>query len=101
MANAIKITDVKIRLMGESSILLAVASLTLADCFVVHDIKIISTEKGLILAMPNKKGKDGKHRDVAHPTSQKVRQQIETAVFNEYYRLTTPVAAREVAATVK
>ena len=38
----------------DDSKLKAVASITIDDCFVVHDIKVIEGEKGLFIAMPSR-----------------------------------------------
>ena len=51
-----KITDVRVRKVETDSKMKAVASITIDDVFVVHDIKIIDGDKGLFIAMPSKKG---------------------------------------------
>ena len=54
------ISEVRIRKVDkEDSKLKAVASVTIVDCFVVHDIKIIQGETNLFIAMPSKKTKEG------------------------------------------
>lgn len=59
------ITDVRIRKISDDGKMRAVASITLDDEFVVHDIKIIDGQNGLFIAMPSKKMSDGAFRDVA------------------------------------
>lgn len=81
-----KITNVSIRMLGDQ-ILQGVASVTFDECFVVHDIKIIQGKYGRIVAMPNKKGADGKHRDVAHPLKKQTRKRIERTVLAEFDRV--------------
>ena len=49
------ITDVHVRKITQEGKMKAVVSITLDDVFVVHDIKVIEGEKGLIIAMPSKK----------------------------------------------
>lgn len=93
----LKITSVKIRLIDDGGILLGTASVTLFDCFVVHDLKLISTDKGLMVAMPSKKSKDGKYRDVAHPITRKARSAIERAVLSAYDALIQMDTATQVA----
>lgn len=53
------ITDVRIRKISDDGKMRAVASITLDDEFVVHDIKIIDGQNGLFIAMPSKKMSDG------------------------------------------
>ena len=55
-----EITDVRVRKVPNEGRLRAVASITLDDEFVVHDIKIIEGEKGLFIAMPSKKNPRGR-----------------------------------------
>lgn len=54
-----QITDVRVRRVAKEGKLKAVASITLDEEFVVHDIKVIEGEKGLFIAMPSKKSADG------------------------------------------
>ena len=50
------ISEVRIRKVEkDDSKLKAVASVTIDNCFVVHDIKIIQGESNLFIAMPSKK----------------------------------------------
>lgn len=62
-----QITDVRIRKVEKEGKMKAVASITIDNEFVVHDIKIIDGDKGLFIAMPSKKTLDGEYRDIAHP----------------------------------
>lgn len=50
------ITEVRIKLTGENNErLCAFSSITFADAFVVHDLKIIEDARGLFVAMPSRK----------------------------------------------
>ena len=80
-----KISDVRIRFVKkEDSKLKAVASITIDDCFVVHDIKIIEGEKGLFIAMPSRKAADGEYRDIAHPINSATRERIQSIILEKY-----------------
>lgn len=78
-----KITEVKIFPVNEDR-LKAYVTITLDDCFVVRDLKIIQGTTGLFVAMPSKKRKDGQFRDIAHPLNQETRAMIEDRVFEAY-----------------
>jgi len=78
-----KITEVKVFPVNEDR-LKAYVSITIDDCFVVRDLKIIQGTTGLFVAMPSKKRKDGQFRDIAHPLNQSTRTEIEDAVFDAY-----------------
>lgn len=71
----------------EEERLKAYATITLDQCFLVRDLKIIHGNKGLFVAMPSKKRKDGTYQDTAHPLNRDTRQMIEEAVLGEYDRL--------------
>ena len=80
-----EITDIRIRLVTkDDSKLKAVASFTIDDAFVVHDVKVVEAENGPFMAMPSKQGPDGKYRDIVHPKNTETRQMIETAVLKAY-----------------
>ncbi len=79
-----KITNVKVRQIDSSSKLKGVASVTLNDCFVVHEIRILEGDSGLFIAMPSKKVKEGVHKDTCHPINKDTRNIFEEAVIAEY-----------------
>lgn len=83
------ITDVRIRKISDDGKMRAVASITLDDEFVVHDIKIIDGQNGLFIAMPSKKMSDGAFRDVAHSICSEVRNQIKEQIFQAYEKMLT------------
>lgn len=78
------ISDIRIRKIEKESKLKAVASITIEEAFVVHDIKIIEGDNGLFIAMPSKKGTDGEFRDICHPISSQVRDEIKNLVIEAY-----------------
>ena len=65
-----KISDVRIRFVKkDDSKLKAVASITIDDCFVVHDIKVIE-------------GSDGPF--IAHPLNTETREELRNAILAAY-----------------
>ncbi len=80
-----EITDVRIRLVQkEETKLKAVASITIDNCFVVHDIKIIDGNEGRFIAMPSRKSSDGTFKDVAHPINSETRDYIIKKVLDAF-----------------
>lgn len=79
-----KITDVRIRKVEKEGKMKAVASITIENEFVVHDIKIIEGEKGLFIAMPSRKAADGEYRDIAHPISSETRTRLQELILEKY-----------------
>ncbi|MDZ4661851.1 MAG: septation regulator SpoVG [Pseudomonadota bacterium] len=81
-----KVTDVKIVPVDEDR-LKGYVTVTIDDCFVIRDIKIIQGHDGLFVAMPSKKKKDGTYRDIAHPVNQETRQIFEKQIFDAYEKM--------------
>jgi stage V sporulation protein G len=78
-----KITNVRVTLKDKDR-LKAFIDITFDDCFVVHGMKVIDGEQGFFVAMPNKKGKDEKFRDICHPINSTMRQDLEDTVLDAY-----------------
>ena len=80
-----KISDVRIRLMqNDDTKLKAVASITIDDCFVVHDIKVLEGNQGFFVSMPSRKTPDGQYKDVAHPINTDTREQLNKVVLEAF-----------------
>ncbi len=80
-----KISDIRVRIIKkDDSKLKAVASMTIDDCFVVHDIKIVEGTQGYFISMPSRKTMDGEYKDTVHPLNTETRNQIESAILAEF-----------------
>lgn len=79
-----QITDVRVRKVTSQNRMKAIASITIDDVFVIHDIKVIESDKGLFIAMPSRKRPDGTFRDIAHPINPEVRSMLEKAIIDAY-----------------
>lgn len=62
----------------------AVASITIDECFVVHDIKVIEGKDGCFISMPSRKTPDGEYKDIVHPINTETREQIRDAIITAY-----------------
>lgn len=81
----INITDVRIRLVKKDELKLkAVASITIDDCFVVHDVKVIEGTDSYFISMPSKKTPDGGYKDIVHPLNSQTRELIKTKVLEAF-----------------
>jgi stage V sporulation protein G len=77
-------TEVRVTLRDEPR-LKAFVNVTFDDDFVIRGMKVIEGRKGLFVAMPSRKGKDGTFRDIAHPINNNMRKKLEKVVLDEYY----------------
>ncbi len=80
-----KFTDVRIRKVDkDDNKLRAIASVTIDDCFVIHDIKIIEGTDSLFIAMPSRKTKEGEYKDIAHPINMETRKELSEIILKAY-----------------
>ena len=80
-----QITDVRVKKINSQSRMKAIASITIDDVFVIHDIKIIESDKGLFIAMPSRKNPaNGDFKDIAHPINTETRGMIQDLVIAKY-----------------
>ncbi len=82
-----QITDIRMRKVASEGRMKALASITLDDEFVVHDIKVIEGDNGLFIAMPSRKSPDGEYRDIAHPINSDMRYRMQSMVLAEYEKM--------------
>lgn len=80
-----EVTDVRLRRVQTEGRMRAIASITLDDEFVVHDIRVIDGNTGLFVAMPSKRTPDGEFRDIAHPINSNTRNKIQDIVLAAYH----------------
>lgn len=82
-----EVTDVRLRRVNTEGRMRAIASITLDNEFVVHDIRVIDGNNGLFVAMPSKRTPDGEFRDIAHPINSDTRTKLQDVVLAEYHRI--------------
>lgn len=79
------ITDIRVRLVNNNNDKLkAVASITIDDEIVVHDIKVINGRDGYFLSMPSRKTNEGEFKDIVHPIKTEVREMLKEKIIAEY-----------------
>lgn len=79
-----QITDIKVRKVSQEGKMKAVVSVTFDEAFVVHDIKIIEGREKLFAAMPSRKAADGTYRDIVHPITSEMREELQNAILAKY-----------------
>lgn len=80
-----EITNVKVfKTNGEDTKMKGYATVTLDDCFVIRNLRIIQGEERLFVAMPSRKKADGEYEDIVHPTNGETRKMFEDAIIEEY-----------------
>lgn len=81
----LNITDIKVRkIQTENGKLKAIASITIDDCFAIHDIKVIAGDSGDFIAMPSRKTPDGEYKDIVHPINNETRELIKEKILSVY-----------------
>ena len=84
----IPVTRVELHNLGDSGPTKAIGSVTIGNVFVVHGVRVVDSEKGLFVAMPQRKDGD-RYRDVAHPVTSEMRAMVGSAVLEEFQRMRT------------
>lgn len=77
------ITNIIFRKTFDCGKLRAIASITIDDCFAIHEIKIIQTDY-LFIAMPYRTDLYGISHDIAHPIGENARHELESAIIGAY-----------------
>jgi stage V sporulation protein G len=81
-----KITEIKVYPANEGK-LKAYATMVFDECFIVRDMKIIKSDKGLFVSMPSRRKKDGSFKDIVHPLNVDTRKMIEDSIIEEYTKV--------------
>lgn len=63
---------------------LAFASVGIDDLVAIRGLRVVGSDKGLFVSMPQSKDKNGEFRDMAFPLSGDLRKAISNAVLSEY-----------------
>lgn len=80
-----EITSVRVhKTEREGSRMKGYATVTLDDCFVVRNIRIIEGDEKLFIAMPSRKVADDRYEDIAHPINSETRKMFEDKILEEY-----------------
>ena len=80
----LKKIDVRINTICLDGRVRAFATITLEDCFVVRNVKVIEADTGLFAAMPSYRLANGEYRDICFPITKELREQINSAVIKAY-----------------
>ena len=82
-----KITEVRAKRVNGENRLVGIAAITIDECFVIHELRIIEGKDGLFVAMPSRKMPNGEFKDVAHPINTETRSMIEHDVLEAFNKL--------------
>ena len=81
----LNVTDIRVRLVKrKDSKLKALVSVVIDNCLAVHDIKIISGDGGIFVAMPARATSGGLFADIVHPLDTVTREQLHCTKMRAY-----------------
>lgn len=92
MESSVKL-EANVKLIEPTKNLVAFASIKIADCFVVKNLKVVSGEKGIYVDMPSQKNNKGDYYDTCFPTTPEFREQIKATVLEAYDKAIDKVQA--------
>ncbi|MCX4354956.1 MAG: septation regulator SpoVG [Oscillospiraceae bacterium] len=79
-----EISDIKIRKTMHEGRLRAVVSITIDNAIAIHDIKLVQGDERMFVAMPSRREDSGVFRDIIHPISSNIREEIENKILTAY-----------------
>lgn len=84
-----RITDLRVKKMTGDNVgkLKAYFDITFDNELVIHGIKLIEGDNGMFVAMPSRKMFDNEYKDIVHPISSELRNEI-TAKLVDFYNNT-------------
>ncbi len=65
----------------------AYATITIGDCLVITNVKIIEGPNGFFVSMPQRKRVDGTFADIVFPTNAETRKMIEEKVIEAFKKV--------------
>jgi len=80
----LNISSVRIRPLSGDGRVRALASITLDNAFVVHELRVVDGQNGLFVSMPSRRKVSGEYIDIAHPITSEAREKLEQAVLTAY-----------------
>ena len=82
-----KVTDIRIRIGKQTENnerLRAYADITFDESFVIHGLKIIDGQNGLVVAMPSRRMPNGEFKDIVHPIKPELRAEITKVILEKF-----------------
>ncbi len=79
-----EISDIKIRKTMHEGRLRAVVSITIDNAIAIHEIKLVQGDERMFVAMPSRREDSGVFRDIIHPISSNIREEIENKILTAY-----------------
>lgn len=79
-----EISDIKIRKTMHEGRLRAVVSITIDNAIAIHDIKLVQGDDRMFVAMPSRREESGVFRDIIHPISSEIRDELEEKILGAY-----------------
>ena len=68
--------SVKVYPVQDAKNLLANASVTIGGCFAIRGVRVMNSEKGAFVSMPQRKSAEGEYKDICFPTTAEMRKAL-------------------------
>ena len=82
-----RITDVKVRQTENCGNMKANADVTFDNEITVKEMKVMNGVNGYFVAMPSRKGNDGKYRDLVYIEKEETKKDVSAQVLEAYRKL--------------
>lgn len=78
--------SVKVYPVQDGKNLLANVSVTIGGYFAICGVRVMNSEKGAFVSMPQRKTAEGGYKDICFPTTADMRKTLNSAILGEYQR---------------
>lgn len=83
----LEISDIRIRKIESENRCKAVVSIVVNNALCINNIKVIDSQNGPFIAMPNIRRANGEFKDIVFPLNQETRMAMQEAILNEYNKI--------------
>lgn len=83
----LEFSDIRIRKIESENRCKAIVSIVVNNALCINNIKVIESQNGPFIAMPNIRTASGEFKDLVFPLNQETRLAMQEAILNEYNKM--------------
>lgn len=83
----LEFSDIRIRKIESTNRCKAIVSIVVNNALCINNIKVIESQNGAFIAMPNIRTANGEFKDLVFPLNQETREAMQKAILDEYNKV--------------
>jgi stage V sporulation protein G len=84
----LEFSDIRVRKIVSENRCKAIVSIVVNNALCINNIKVIESQNGPFIAMPNIRTANGEFKDLVFPLNQETRMAMQEAILNKYNKIT-------------